>query len=126
MADRPCIGAAAMREVLQGAIPLHIQQTAVGSPQVSGTTARQRFEVRGDIFGTTGITRIIANATVEVRDGKIASYIAVADESDGPTAQFLVYQRALPGPRPPQGPPSAPPRTGGGGEASFIRRLGDG
>ncbi len=24
------------------------------------------------------------------------------------------------------GTPSAPPRTGGGGEASFIRRLGDG
>ncbi len=120
MADRPCVGAAAVREVLQGAVPLHIQLTAVGVPQVSGTTARQRFEVRGDFFGTTGITRIIANATVEVRDGKIASYIAVADESDGPTAQFLAYQRAA------QGPPTAPPRTGGGGEASFIRRLGDG
>ncbi len=55
-----------------------------------------------------------------MRDGKVASYVEFPDASDAQTAQFLAYVQAR------QGPPTAPPRTGGGGEASFIHRLGDG
>ncbi|MEO8716150.1 MAG: hypothetical protein ABI369_14160, partial [Acetobacteraceae bacterium] len=88
-------------------------------------TVRQRFEVRGDPFAPAGIGRFVGDATVEVRDGKIVSYINVPDTSDAQTARYLASP-PVQSPPPAQGPPSAPPRTGGGGEASFIHRLGDG
>ncbi len=117
----PCIGAAAFRMNLEGGfIVNHVQITIIGAPQVSGTTVRIRTEVRADIYRAAGVERIVNNATVEVRDGKIASYVEFPDASDAQTAQFLAYVQAR------QGPPPAPPRTGGGGEASFIHRLGDG
>jgi len=117
----PCIGVAAFRMNLEGGfIVNHVQLTIIGTPQVSGTTVRLRQEVRGDIYRAAGIERIVINSTVEVRDGKIASTTDVPDASDAQTAQFLAYQRAR------QSASPAPPRTGGGGEASFIRRLGDG
>ncbi len=120
--DRPCIGAAAFRADLEdNFIPAHAQATIVGVPQVTGTTVRARLEVRNDPrIRAAGVDRIINNLTVEVRDEKIANFLSVSDASDAQTAQYLAYQRAQ------QGPPTAPPRTGGGGEASFIRRLGDG
>jgi len=116
----PCIGVGAVRTELQDFIAHHAQMTIVGVPQVSGTTVHARIELRADIFSAAGVERIVANATAEVRDGKVANFISVPDASDAQTAQLLAY---VP---PPQGPPTAPPRTGGGGEASFIRRLGDG
>jgi len=117
----PYIGAAAFRLNLEGGfIVNHVQLTIIGTPQVSGTTVRLRQEVRGDIYRAAGIERIVTNSTVEVRDGKIASTTDVPDASDAQTAQFLAYQRAQ------QSASPAPPRTGGGGEASFNRRLGDG
>ncbi len=117
----PCIGVAAFRMNLEGSfIVNHVQLTIVGAPQVSGTTVRIRTEVRADIYRAAGVERIISNGTVEVRDGKVASYVEFPDASDAQTAQFLAYQRAL------QSASPAPPRTGGGAEASFIRRLGDG
>jgi len=117
----PCIGVAAFRMVLEGGfIVNHIHVTIIGTPQVSGTTVRLRQEVRADIYRAAGVERIVTNSTVEVRDGKIASIIDIPDASDAQTAQFLAYQRAR------QSAPTAPPRTGGGGEASFIHRLGDG
>jgi len=106
----PCLGTSAVRAEMQATVAAHIQATIVGIPQVSGTTVHVRREERGDPF----------SATAEVRDGKIASLISIPDASDAQTAQLLA---SVP---PPQGPPTAPPRTGGGGEASFIRRLGDG
>ncbi len=124
--DNPCIGPAAARPFLEHSIPLHILLTATGTPLVSGMTVRQRFEVRGDPFTVGGIERFVGNTTVEVRDGKIASYLNVPDTSDAQTARYLAS------PPPPQGPPPAqgllptPLRTGGGSEASFIYRLGDG
>jgi acetylornithine deacetylase/succinyl-diaminopimelate desuccinylase-like protein len=118
----PCNGAAAFRADLENNfIAGHAQATIVGAPQVSGTTVRARAEVRDDPrIRAAGVDRIINNLTAEVRDGKIANFLSVSDASDAQTAQYLAYQRAQ------QGLPSAPPRTGGGGEASFIRRLGDG
>lgn len=117
----PCIGTAAFRTELENNyIGEHIQVTTVGAPQVSGTTVRARGEARGDIFRAGGADRVLNNQTAEVRDGKIANYLSVLDASDAQTAQYLAYVRAQ------QGPPTAPPRTGGGGAASFIRRLGDG
>ncbi len=117
----PCIGAAAFRTDLENNyIGGHTKVTIVDVPQVTGTTVHARIEVRSDRIRAAGVERIVNNLTVEVRDGKLASYIAVPEMSDAQTAQFLAYVRAR------QGPPTAPPRTGGGGEASFIRRLGDG
>ncbi len=123
--DSPCIGPAAVRPFLEQSLLLHVVLTAVGAPQVSGATVRQRFEVRGDPFAPAGIGRFVGDATVEVRDGKIVSYINVPDTSDAQTARYLASP-PVQSPPPAQGTPSAPPRTGGGGEASFIRRLGDG
>jgi len=117
----PCVGVVPFRTDLENVyIPKHIQLTIVGVPQVSGTTVHVRIEARGDIFSVAGVERIVSNATAEVRDGKIASFISIPDASDAQSAQYLAYVRTQ------QGPPTAPPRTGGGGEASFIRRLGDG
>ncbi len=124
--DSPCIGPAAVRPFLEQSIPLHIVLTAVGPPQMSGATVRQRFEVRGDPFGPAGIGRFVGNATVEVRDGKIVSYINIPDTSDAQTARYLASPPPPQSTPPAQSTPSAPPRTGGGGEASFIHHLGDG
>ena len=119
-ADRPCVGTEAVRQDMQQFIAMHVQLTGVGAPAVAGTTVRQRFEARGDTIRAAGVERVISDLTVEVRDGKIVSYLEIPDTSDAQTARALAYQGSQ------QGPPSAPPRTGGGGEASFIRRLGDG
>ncbi|MCA1669065.1 MAG: nuclear transport factor 2 family protein [Thermomicrobia bacterium] len=117
-ADNPCIGVAATREPLEAGAVVHVRVTVVGTPVVTGTTVRFRAEVRFDNV-PAGVERIIENTTVEVRDGKIASYFAILDLSDAQTAKLIAAQPL------PQRPPSAP-RTGGGGEASFIHRLGDG
>ncbi len=119
-ADNPCIGVAAARETLEAGARVHVRETVVGTPVVTGTTVRFRAEVRFDNVPVPGVERLIVNSTVDVRDGKIASYIGIEDLSDAQTAKLFAAQR------PPQGPPPAPPRTGGGGEASFIHRLGDG
>jgi hypothetical protein len=116
----PCVGVAAQRAELRNFIAAHVQVTIVGVPQVSGTTVHVRVEARGDPFRAAGVERLVETETAEVRNGKIASLISSPDTSDAQTARFLAS------PPPAQGPPSAPPRTGGGGEASFIRRLGDG
>lgn len=117
----PCIGVGAVRTDLENVyIPKHIQLTIVGVPQVSGTTVQVRIEAHGDIFSAAGVERIVSNGTVEVRDGKIVSFISIPDASDAQSAQYLAYVRAQ------QGLPTGPPRTGGGGEVSFIHRLGDG
>jgi len=114
----PCVGVAAQRAELKNYIADHAQVTIVGTPQVSGTTVRLRQEGRADPFRAAGAERLILLGTVEVRDGKVASYIDTPDLGDAQTAQFFA--------RVAQGPPTTPPRTGGGGEASFIHRLGDG
>ncbi len=116
----PCVGVATQRAELKNFIADRVQVTIVGTPQVSGTTVRIRTEVRADPFRAAGVKRIVSNGMAEVRDGKVASLTSVPDASDAQTAKLLA------GPPPAQGSPSAPPRTGGGGEASFIRRLGDG
>lgn len=113
----PCVGVAAQRAELRNFIADHVQVIIVGVPQVSGTTVRLRTEVRADPFRAAGVERLVENETVELRDGKVASLISAPDASDAQTARFFAGAA--------QGPPSAP-RTGGGGEASFIRRLGDG
>ncbi len=118
--DRPCSGAEAVRQDMQQFIAMHVQLTGVGAPAVTGTTVRQRFEAHGDTIRAAGVERVLSDLTVEVRDGKIVSYLEIPDTSDAQTARALAYQGSQ------QGPPSAPPRTGGGGEASFIHRLGDG
>jgi len=113
----PCVGVAAQRAELANYTRDHAQVTIVGTPEVSGTTVRVRAEGRADPFRAAGAERLILLGTVEVRDGKVASYVDVPDLGDAQTARFFAGAA--------QGPPSAP-RTGGGGEASFIRRLGDG
>ena len=125
-ADNPCIGVAAARATMEDGKRIHVQGTVVGTPVVTGTTVRFRAEIRFDNIPVPGVERLIVNGTVDVRDGKIASYIDVPDLSDAQTAQLLAAQP------PPQSPPgmtvvpNAVPRTGGGYGASIIRRLGDG
>ncbi len=122
----PCIGPAGVRaELTNNMIPNHAQVTIVGTPQVTGMTVVVRSEARSDVFRAVGLERTVNITTITVRDGKIASYSGVFDMSDPQTAQYLALQRAPQG-LPPTPTPPAPPRTGGGGEVSFIHRLGDG
>ncbi|MDQ2784789.1 MAG: hypothetical protein M3Y58_07290, partial [Chloroflexota bacterium] len=64
--------------------------------------------------------------------GMVAAPDAVAkgrtpDEVLAIVTPFLQAPTSAPAPAPTAAPvPSAPPRTGGGGESAFIRRLGDG
>lgn len=128
--DRPCIGAVAVRRELENGLAVHVQGIVVGMPVVTGSSVRFRAEVYSDPFTAVGVARIIVNGTVEVRDGKIASYIDIPDMSDAQTAKFFALNPLGP-PNAPGGPggsviPSAVPRSGGGYGASIIRRLGDG
>lgn len=125
-ADNPCIGVAVARATLEDGARVHVRETVVGTPVVTGTTMRFRAELRFDNVPVPGVERLILNATVDVRNGKIASYIDIPDLSDAQTAKLIAAQPA------PQSPPrvavipSAGPRTGGGYGASIIRRLGNG
>ena len=124
--DRPCVGIAAIRQDLQNFVAMHVQLMGVGTTLVTGTTVRQRFETRGEAIHAAGVERVIADLTVEVRDGKIVNSLSVVDVSDPQTVQALAYQRAQQGLPSMPIVPSAVPRTGGGYGASIIRRLGDG
>jgi hypothetical protein len=82
---------------------------------VSGTTLRARVEASGAAHRAAGVDRAISDVTVEVRDGKVASYIGILDTRDPQTARWQAALGAQQG----QGvPPLRLPNTGAGGGAA--------
>ena len=85
------------------------------TPQVSGSQVNARTEVSDDRSKAAGVDRLVANLTVEVRDGKMASWVSVPDPSDPQTAKFLAFQQAHAAPA-----PSVLPATGEGGPLASL------
>ncbi len=111
-------GKAAFRaQVIEVSITGHIH-TEPGPVQVAGNTVTGRARVTNDFLRGIGIVAE-ADSTFVVENGLIVSW-----EIRQTPETLAAIQRATTGAAPTT--PSAPPRTGGGGEASFIHRLGDG
>jgi SnoaL-like domain len=115
----PCLGTEALRTEVQSYIGAHVRVTLVGTPQVSGTTLRARVEASADPYRAAGLDRVINDVTVEVRDGKIASWIGSLDARDPQTARWLALQGPPPGPG--VVPPLRLPNTGAGSQAAPAR-----
>ncbi|MBI2320964.1 MAG: nuclear transport factor 2 family protein [Chloroflexi bacterium] len=109
-----CVGKEAIRRELEGGVAVHRRQT-ISNLQVSGNTVTFRIESRTDNIRAAGLERIVASATAEFRDGKIAILRSVQDMSDPQTAQFVAWQQAR---RVQQ--PTQLPRTGGSPVALFA------
>jgi hypothetical protein len=108
---KPCTGRdTARRDVVQQFIDYHARLTIVGTPQIAGSRVTARTEASDDRSRSAGVDRFVQNLTVEVRDGKIASWVNTPDLSDPQTARFVASQRAQAQP-----PPTQLPRTGEGG-----------
>ncbi len=108
-------GKAAFRaQVIEPGIAAH--NRAEGGPvQVAGNTVTGHAQVTNDFLRGIGVVAE-ADGIFVVENGLIVSWeIRMTPET------VAAIQRATAG-----GAPTGPPRTGGGGEASFIRRLGDG
>ena len=114
---KPCVGrAAAQRDVVEQFIQTyHAHLTIVGTPQVLGSQVKARTEVSDDRSKATGVDRLVANLTVEVRDGKMASWVSILDPSDPQTAKFLAFQQAHAARA-----PSVLPATGEGGPLASL------
>jgi SnoaL-like domain len=105
----PCLGTEGLRREFQRYMGAQVRVTVVGTPQVAGTTLRARIEASGAAQRAVGVERAISDVTVEVRDGKVASWLGILDARDPQTARWLALQG------PPQGPGAPPlrlPNTG--------------
>ena len=110
----PCLGTEALQREFRSYTQAQVRVTVVGPPQVSGTTLRARVEASGAAQRAVGVDRAISDVTVEVRDGKVASWIGILDASDPQTARWQAALGAQQG----QGvPPLRLPNTGAGGGA---------
>lgn len=118
------VGKAGIRTWLEENTAGHNHSDVVGAPQVMGDKATFTIELASDVFRAAGISPVPFVIEIVVTGGKIRSFTAF------PTAETTAKLARLPSP--PAGgaaaptAPTGPPRTGGGGEASFIHRLGDG
>ena len=93
--DRPCVGRdVAQQQVVEQFIAFHGHLAIIGTPQVAGNQIKARTEGSDDRTRAAGVARFVQNLTVDVRDGKIATWVNVPDPSDPQTAQFLAFQRA--------------------------------
>jgi limonene-1,2-epoxide hydrolase len=110
--EQPCLGRdVAQRDVVEQFIStFHAHLTIIGTPQVTGNQVLIRTEVTDDRSRAAGVDRLVANLTVEVRDGKIVRWVSLPDASDPQTATFLASPPAQPA-----APPAQLPRTGAGG-----------
>ena len=113
-----CRGKAPVELDVSGGIQAHARYT-LAAPQVVGTTLTADVERRFPRLQAFGVERLLSKLTVEVRDGKIATYQNVDDDTDPQTAAFYAMQRAqaaagqLPVAQVPPAPrPSGLPNTG--------------
>jgi ketosteroid isomerase-like protein len=113
-----CRGKAPVELDINQGIQAHARYTLV-APRVTGTTVTANVERRSPNIRAPGVERLLAKLTVEIRDGKIATYQNVDDDTDPQTAAFYAFQRSqaaagqLPRAQLPPGlRPSALPNTG--------------
>jgi hypothetical protein len=90
----PCVGPQALQTDVQLYIADHAHSTLIGSPSVSGTTVMARAETSNDAVRAAGVDRVVAEYTMDVRDGQLTSFRDVQDASDPQTAAFQAVQRA--------------------------------
>lgn len=90
----PCVGKDALRRELERRRALSSAQISVVGQQTAGNTATVRFEVRAAMMRQAGIERVVREATVEVRDGRISSVRAALDRNDAQTAAFVAFVQA--------------------------------
>lgn len=109
---KPCVGRAIAQTLVveQFYQKFHAHLTIIGTPQVTGNRVTARVESIDDRTRAAGVSRTISNLTVQVVDGKIASWAASLDPSDPQTARFLAVQQTRV-----TSTPSTLPATGDGG-----------
>ncbi len=111
-------GKAAFRsQVIEPGIAGHTHAEP-GSVQVVGNTVTGHARVTNDFLRGIGVVAE-ADSTFVVENGLVVSW-----EIRSTPETLTAIQRAMADGAPTT--PTGPPRTGGGGEASFIHRLGDG
>lgn len=111
-------GKAAFRaQVIEPGIAAHTQSEA-GPARVAGNTVTGHARLTNDFLRGIGVVAE-GDSTYIVENGLVVSWEIVQTPET-----LAAIQRATAGGAPTA--PTGPPRTGGGGEASFIRRLGDG
>ncbi len=112
----PYLGKAAVRTFLASIVAQHIHFDLAAPRQVAGERVTWINNTSIDPWRNLGIAPLQGQGDATVHGGKIVSLtITLTPDS------MAKLQRALAATT-----PSAPPRTGEGGEASFLRRLGDG
>jgi hypothetical protein len=109
-------GKAEVRTFLASIVAQHIHFDLAAPRQVAGERVTWINNTAIDPWRTLGIAPLQGQGDATVHDGKIVS-LSITLTSDS----LAKLQRAVAA-----ATPSGPPRTGGGGEAFFIRRLGDG
>ena len=93
--DNPCSGLDVMRGNIERYIAGQDQATIVGAPQVmSGTVVKAHLEYRNPDRLAMGVERTLAEVTVEVRDGQLASWGGISDTGDPQTVTWLAFERA--------------------------------
>jgi hypothetical protein len=90
-----CVGKDQAKEVLDRTFGVHAQITVLEQTE-SDATVTQRREIASDVIRGAGVDRIIEDVTYEIRDGLILEQVAVPDQSDTQTAQFIAAQRMQP------------------------------
>lgn len=109
-------GKAAVRTFLASIVAQHIHFDLAAPRQVAGERVTWINNTSIDPWRTLGIAPLQGQGNATVQGGKIVS-LAIALTPDSMAKLQAAMASAA---------PSGAPRTGGGGEAFFIRRLGDG
>ncbi len=110
-------GAAEIRTFWQALIALNPRFETVGQRQVAGEQVTWTNNTGLDLFRRAGIASFISRGEATVHGGKIVAITITIPPEE--LARLQAAMAAQPA------PPTAP-RTGGGSEAAYIRRLGDG
>jgi hypothetical protein len=91
--ERVCRGPAPLELDIANGIATHTRFTLV-DPRVSGTTVTATLEARNANFRAAGVDRGISTLTVDIHNGKLATFQEVRDASDPQIAAFEAFQRA--------------------------------
>lgn len=111
-------GKAEIRTFWQALIALNPRFETVGQRQVAGEQVTWTNDTGLDVFRRAGIASFISRGEATVRGGKIVAItITIPPEELARLQAAMAAQPAV---------PPTTPRTGGGNEATYIRRLGDG
>jgi hypothetical protein len=119
-----CAGRTAIEKALSTSIAgqqSYSQFTPVGAALTPGTAVFS-VQYRGDNVRAQGVDRIVVFWTVEVQNGRIASFVFKADTTDPQTAKFVTAFQAAPA-APAQMPAQMPYAGAGGGADSGLAGL---